>query len=119
MTLTLVKPEVMQRITYQHDKKGNICLPMGAPFDEKPVLMKTRYGIVEGVWCPGEIIRGPEEDDYEGFCWHTTHGDDDMDLDEASHSCPVPATVDGDAPFDGPAVDDIEDEGLPDHFTFE
>lgn len=40
-----------------------------APFDGKPVLIKTTLGWAEAWWMKGETLDYPEGTEYDGFMW--------------------------------------------------
>ncbi|WP_316196657.1 hypothetical protein [Bradyrhizobium sp. SZCCHNS3053] len=72
-------------VTYDHDDKGNIVLPDGAPFDGKPVLIKLGAGWVEARWEPYD--RATDS----GFGWVVL--DDSIaftELDDAKEWTPLP-----------------------------
>jgi len=63
-----------------------------APFDGKPVLVKTNTGIVEAWWCKAEITRDHEGiEDCTGFEWVCYDDKFTLELDEAKSWQPLPA----------------------------
>jgi hypothetical protein len=81
-------------ITYGHDDRGNILLPNGAPFDGKPVLIRTASGLhVEAWWDHGRKVEATpvSPEDYEGWTWVCFDDAFQLDLDDAKAWSPLPA----------------------------
>jgi hypothetical protein len=58
------------------------------PFDENPILLHTRFGVIEASWVPSE----GHGEDAEGFYFEDAHGKI-YDLDDVRFWCPVPDTT--------------------------
>jgi hypothetical protein len=80
-----------RKIEYGYDEETrSIVLPEGAPFDGKPVLIRTNTGWVEAWWDAGRTVQRHEGPEYEGFCWICYDDKFDVDLDEALEWMPLP-----------------------------
>jgi hypothetical protein len=82
-----------KNVEYDFAKNGDIELPEGAPFDGKPVLIKTNTGVVEAWWCVGEwSVETPVSPrEYEGWFWVCYDDQFQVELDEAKAWMPIPA----------------------------
>lgn len=72
-------------VEYDHDAKGNIVIPAGAPFDGNPVLIKIGAGWVEARWEDHDKMTDS------GFGWVVL--DDALgftELDDAQEWAPLP-----------------------------
>ncbi len=79
-----------QPIEYAYNR-GNIVLPAEAPFDGKPVLVRTNTGVVEAWWQdwnPSPTL----EDSNDGDGWQWVCYDDEFtcDLDDVKEWMPIP-----------------------------
>jgi hypothetical protein len=75
-------------ITYGYSGKGDIVLPIGAPFDGDPVLARFAAGWCEARWEPYD------RDADDGFCWVCL--DDSapqQELDDAKEWMPLPVAL--------------------------
>lgn len=80
-----------RKIEYSYDEESrSIVLPEGAPFDGKPVLIRTNTGWVEAWWEEGRMVETHESTEYEGFCWVCYDDKFDAELDEALEWLPLP-----------------------------
>lgn len=84
---------VWKPIEYDHTAAGGIILSKEAPFDGKPVLIRTNIGVVEAWWDNGSWSEdtpiAPAE--FSGFCWVCYDDKFQCDLDEAVAWMPIPA----------------------------
>lgn len=81
-------------LNYEHDEQGDILLPRVAPFDGKPVLIKTNTGIVEAWWDHGEVRTDHEgNDDSTGFEWVCYDSEFTCELDDVKCWMPIPGNV--------------------------
>lgn len=78
------------RIKYEY-QKGNIVLPNEAPFDGKPVLIRTNTGIVEAWWDMGTVSTDYEGNDTSsGFQWVCYDDEFQCDLEDVIEWMPIP-----------------------------
>ena len=79
-------------IEYEHDDKGTILLPQGAPFDGKPVLIRTTTGVVEAWWDHGSWSDDTPvaTAEFSGFCWVCYNDAFQVYLDDAKAWMPIP-----------------------------
>ena len=83
---------IWRKIEYG-ENAGRIEFPTGAPFDGKPVLIRTNTGVVEAWWKKGGWSEDPQYPlyDFSGFVW-VCYGDKfQEELDDATHWMPLPA----------------------------
>lgn len=80
----------MRKIEYEHDGKGNIVLPDGAPFDGNPYLIKFPSGWCEAWWDEGRMAQHQEGAEYEGFEWVCMDDKFQEELDNAKYWLPLP-----------------------------
>jgi hypothetical protein len=80
----------MPRITYDHDRKGNISLPSGPPFDGEPVLIRLAAGWVEAWWDDARKVDTQYGIEHEGFNWVCMDDNFQADLDDAKDWLPLP-----------------------------
>lgn len=90
MTQSSNEPKLIE---YFADKKGDIIIPDGAPFDGSSILIKLSSGWCEARWDNGEKIETLEGTEYEGFEWVCMDGDFTAELDDAKFWCELPRGI--------------------------
>ncbi len=85
-----------KELTYGYDSTG-IVLPVGAPFDGNPVLVKTHIGVVEAWWEQGRLTETQEGTEADGFCWVCYDDAFQLELDEVRWWMPLPLVLGADA----------------------
>lgn len=81
---------LVRTIKWSHDERGNFIIdPSKAPFDGKPILVKTSAG-----WAQAEWVKptGYGEDS-EGFYWDMLEDKDQLEIDEVKLWAPLPGTT--------------------------
>ena len=73
------------------ENAGHIELPKGAPFNGKPVLIRTNTGIVEAWWMDWESVPLLEDPhNGEGWLWVCYDDEFTCELDDVLHWMPLP-----------------------------
>jgi hypothetical protein len=82
-----------KKVKYDFAKNGDIELPEGAPFDGKPVLIKTNTGIVEAWWYLGGWSEATPDHptEYDGWYWVCYDDQFHVELDDAKGWMPIPS----------------------------
>lgn len=81
---------LVNEIEYVMDEKGTILLPLGAPFDGKPCLIKLASGWCEARWYAGYAIHDHNGSDWNGWCWVCMDDDFQAELDDPMCWAPLP-----------------------------
>ncbi len=84
------KKEWPKKVSYTDHPEGRIDLGTEAPFDGKPVLIRTKIGWVEAWWDKGRIETYIEGEEYEGWCWVCYDDKFQCELDDAIEWMPLP-----------------------------
>ncbi len=75
----------------EEDARGTIVLPDCAPFDGKPVLVRTSVGIVEAWWQKWTSTPTLEnQEDGDGWYWVCYDDAFQLDMDDVLEWMPVP-----------------------------